>query len=234
MRALRRWMNSDSSVRLLAELVTLATAIVSLVAALMLLGSRDAAVDRADELASQLDSLQSQVDEVRGPGAEDSEDDTESDGEPADTATGALDLDAAVGTEGCGGEFGRWSSAAAQLSGETFNDAFGCIPQITMVSDQPVGHVDFLVPDGAARLTGTVGIDDRSSNDELVAQVHIETVPASGAALFSQDLEFGQSADFEVAVDGRLRIRMVAEVVVAAHPDWESSATIAWANVRFE
>lgn len=155
-------------------------------------------------------------------------------------ATGTfLALGDAVDTAPCtdGYHSGEWNAEGIEIRGEQYWNGFSCIPYHSVEDAFPVGHAEFRVPDGIERVTGTAGFDDRSADSTMIAEFLVHSVPEGEAPLFSQVLAFGETAQLDVDLTGVQRVRFEVQVRATDYigsGSLENTATLAWADMKFE
>lgn len=228
--------------RLIADLLAFATALIGLVLALFAASSRDAAKNEAASLTDQLSSLDAEIaslSDERDRLEEELADSAASSTDPgtvesADSAVSDsyLTLEQAVATSECRDP---WVAGGLQISGEEHFDAFSCELTMNSPNDFYLGYVDYLVPEGAERIVGLAGIDERSEDDTMTMRFTITSIADDDRELMSETMPYGDDgARFEVDVSGVNRVRLQVEVLSSEHRYSEADAWAGWAEVRFE
>ena len=141
--------------------------------------------------------------------------------EPEETADDPGPLGSPVtSVAGCAqGEF-TWTSAS--IVGARYGTALVC----TVIGDRP--SVDYMVRPGAKTFKGTVGVEDTSAQTNSAYRFDVIDA-ATGRSLWHKNVRYGESEDFEVEIEGMLRIRL--EVVQTAGRGTGNSTAV-WANPR--
>lgn len=237
--------------RLLADVVAFATAVLSLCVAILAGTSRNEAKDEAASLSDQVavldaeiaslseerDQLQDELEASPTPDAETTAAGTEEGPVLAGETQGEyVSLDQSVAWIECW-NYEDWVPSTLMFAGEQYYEGFQCPMGRGWNADDPLptSYVDFVVPDGAVKLTGLAGIDDRSVDDTMVVKFSILAVPDGGESFFSTTLALGDGGEpFEVALGEADRVRFQVDVVSSSYDDDEWFATIGWADVRFE
>lgn len=235
--------------RLFADVVAFATAVISLVVAIFAGASRNQAQDEAaslnDRIASldaeisslsqERDRLQEELDASPTPEETTTSEGTEEGPVVAGETEGEYtSLDQAVAQTECEGNE-DWVPSTLSFSGEQHFEGFQCDIIRGQDDAPPSAYVDFVVPSGATRLTGLAGIDDTSIDDTMVVKFSILSVPDNGESLFTETLAFGDGgAPFDVALGDVTRVRFLIEIASSDHWEYTWTATVGWADVRFE
>lgn len=237
--------------RLLADVVAFATAVLSLMVAILAGTSRDEAKDEAASLSDQVASLDAEIASLSAERDELAEELAASP-TPDDATTAAGTEEGPVLGGQTEGEYASleqsvswiecwnyedWVPSTLTLGGEQYFEGFQCPMGRGWSQDDelPTSYVDFVVPDGAVKVTGLAGIDDLSVDDTMVVKFSILPVPDTGDSLFSATLAYGDGGEaFEVPLGEATRVRFQVDVVSSEHDDSDWFATIGWADVRFE
>ncbi|WP_026923970.1 hypothetical protein [Glycomyces arizonensis] len=226
-----RWLNRYNVILgIIASLLAIGAFVVTAIA------SGD---DKEEQSGDQAESSSeaSETPAVEAPASPSAEPTPTTGGEPA-SAGGYLDLADAVDTAPCidGPFYGEWTDDGMQLDGEEYWNGFSCVPYHSEEDELPVGHVDFLVPDGTERVTGTAGFDDRSADTTMTAEFLVHSVPKGDAPLFSQVIAFGEVAEIDVDLTGVQRVQFEVQVRATDYigsGSLENTATLAWADMKF-
>jgi hypothetical protein len=91
--------------------------------------------------------------------------------------------------------------------------------------------MEYVVPSGATKLRGLVGIPVSSVNTTVVVKFTI--ADRSGRELFSGTVGYNQGAVVDISLVGVDRIRLTVEWVSSVTDPSDKSARAAWAGMRF-
>lgn len=121
-----------------------------------------------------------------------------------------------------------WTKEISPIAGVPYTAGVSC----NLAYSNATGDLDFLVPQGASRLTVIAGQPDDAENTTMV--VRFEVLDAvSGAALASYDLAFGQAQPIDIPVGGVARVTLRASVLSTVDSPRDEMGMAAFAEPTF-